>query len=152
MSGASLDDPVDDGRCFACGPYSEHGLRMRFEQVDGDSVECRTMLAQTFQGWRGVAHGGIVAMLLDEAMAHAAGVRGYLGVTADLRTRFRAAIPLGVPLVVSGAVQWQRRNVLGLRAQVAKEDGAILAYGEGTFVIKGRLEPGRRLGGFDAER
>ncbi len=146
---ASLDRPIDDGRCFACGPYSAHGLKMRFDVRTDDSVESRVVLEEAFQGWRGVAHGGIVATLLDEAMAHAAAARDYLGVTAELRLRFRAPVPLAQPLVVRGKVEWQRRQVLGVSASVANEDGAVLANAEGRFVVRGRLEPGKRLGQFD---
>ncbi len=140
------ETPADDGHCFACGRHSKIGLRMHFAQLSDGSVESRVSLAQPYQGWRGVAHGGIVAVLLDEAMAHAAGARGYKGMTGELRMRFRKAVPIGVPIVVRGAVRWQRRNVLGVEASVALEDGSQLATGEGSFVAKGALEPGERLG------
>jgi acyl-coenzyme A thioesterase PaaI-like protein len=138
--------PVDDGHCFACGQKSEIGLRMRFETLADGSVQSRLTLDQPYQGWRGIAHGGIVAMLLDEAMAYAAGARGYLGMTGELKMRFRKAVPLGKPLLVRGSVSWQRRSVLGLSAAVALEDGSELATGAGSFVVKGELAPGRRLG------
>jgi acyl-coenzyme A thioesterase PaaI-like protein len=138
--------PVDDGHCFACGPLSAGGLRMRFEETGVDAVACEVTLPEHFQGWRGVAHGGVVAMLLDEGMAYAAATRGHLGVTAELKMRFRAPVPLGAPLLVRGRVHWQRRNVLGVSADVLAADGAVLAVGEGRFVSRGKLAPGRRLG------
>src|SRR6202162_6515957 len=70
--------PVDDGHCFACGRKSEIGLHLHFEQQPDGSVRSAVTLEQPYQGWRGLAHGGVVATLLDEAMAHAAGGRGYL--------------------------------------------------------------------------
>jgi acyl-coenzyme A thioesterase PaaI-like protein len=142
--------PVDDGHCFACGSASTIGLRMRFEDAGDQGVSSLVTLAQPYQGWRGIAHGGIVAMMLDEAMAHAAGARGLLGMTAELKMRFRKAVPIGVPLVVRGSVLWRRRNVLGVGASVGLADGSELASGSGSFVIKGELEPGRRLGSFEA--
>ena len=74
--------PLDDGRCFACGPDNAIGLRLHFERVDDGAVRARTSLRPEFQGWQDIAHGGIALALLDEAMAHAAGAAGYLGVTA----------------------------------------------------------------------
>ena len=138
--------PVDDGHCFACGQKSEIGLHLHFEQQPDGSVRSAVTLDQPYQGWRGLAHGGIVATLLDEAMAHAAGARGYLGMTAELKLRFRKAVPIDAPLVLRGEVLWQRRNVLGLAASVASEGGSELATGEGSFVVRGELAPGRRLG------
>jgi uncharacterized protein (TIGR00369 family) len=141
--------PIDDGHCFACGKNSTIGIKMRFDELPDGSVESRLTLAQPYQGWRGIAHGGIVAMLLDEAMAYAAGARGYKGMTADLKLRFRKPVPIGEPIVVRGAVRWQRRNVLNIQAQIENESGTELAGGEGSFIAKAQLEPGRRLGDLD---
>lgn len=100
----------------------------------------RITLDRQFQGWRGIAHGGIAIALLDEAMAHACAAAGFRGLTASLATRFRAPVPLGRPLDMYGEVRWIRRGVLGLYARVC--DGErILAEGEGHFVAKGEAAP-----------
>lgn len=135
--------PIDDGRCFACGPYSPEGLHLRFVPAGDDGVEARVTLPPRFQGWRGLAHGGVVMMLLDEAMAHACGRAGERGMTASMNLRFRAPVPLGEPLVVAGTVKWKRRKVLALEATIALADGTILANGEGSFVSAGPLGEAR---------
>lgn len=119
---------------------------MDFSCGDDGSVESRVTLPRAFQGWRGVAHGGTVALLLDEAMAYAAAARGIRGVTADLALRFRQAVPIDAPLIVRGDVLWQRSRVLRVAATVRDEGGTVLASGEGSFVSRGRLAPGERLG------
>ena len=131
--------PFDDGRCFACGPESEIGLRMRFER-EGDGVVARLRLRPEFQGWKGIAHGGIAIALLDEAMAHAAGAAGHRGVTASLDARFRKPVPLDEPLVVFGRVTAQRRNVLSLEGRVSDAAGRTLVEGTARFVSRGPLE------------
>ncbi len=142
----SLERPIDDGFCVGCGKDSPIGLHMTFA-IEGDtSVESRVTIPERFQGWRDVVHGGIVALVLDEAMAYAAGARGYLGVTADLKLRFRNPVPVGAPLVVRAKVLWQRRTVLGIEASVCDAAGTLLASAEGSFVTRGRLEPGEKLG------
>lgn len=130
---------VDDGRCFACGPFSPDGLHLRFTPTDAQSVRAEITLPPRFQGWRGTAHGGIVMTLLDEAMAHACGNIGERGVTAAMELRFRGPVPLGVPLVVTGSVKWKRRHVMGVEAAVSLSDGTVLATGEGSFVSRGPL-------------
>ena len=87
--------------------------------------------------------------LLDEAMAHACGHIGERGMTASMQLRFRAAVPLGEPLVVTGAVKWRRRAVISLDAAVAHADGTVLATAEGSFVSAGPLAK-ERLGQSDA--
>jgi acyl-coenzyme A thioesterase PaaI-like protein len=131
--------PVDDGRCFACGPDAPDGMHLEFDGAGEGAVRAEITLPDRFQGWRGTAHGGIVMTLLDEAMAHACGQIGERGMTAAMQLRFRAPVPLGVPLVVTGAVKWKRRNVIALEAAVALADGTVLATGEGSFVSRGPL-------------
>ncbi len=133
--------PFDDGNCFACGPDNPIGMHVHFERDDeSDGVIARFQLAAVYQGWRGIAHGGIVMALLDEAMAHAAGYAGHRGVTANVAVRFRKPVPLERPIVARGRVAWQRRNVLGVEASIFDADGNVLARAEGKFVSRGRLD------------
>jgi uncharacterized protein (TIGR00369 family) len=135
------DVPFDDGNCFACGPENPIGMHVHFDRAsDAEGVRADVELAAAYQGWRGIAHGGIVMALLDEAMAHAAGFAGHRGVTAAVTVRFRKPVPLGTPIVVRGRVTWQRRNVLGVEASVLDEAGNVLAHAEGSFVSRGRLD------------
>jgi uncharacterized protein (TIGR00369 family) len=138
--------PVDDGRCFACGPYSADGLHLHFVPDGEGAARAEITLPPRFQGWRGTAHGGIVMMLLDEAMAHACGVAGERAMTAAMQVRFRAPVVLGEPLVVTGKVKWKRRAVIAVEATVAHADGTVLATGEGSFVSRGPLAPDETLG------
>lgn len=131
--------PIDDGYCFACGPSNPIGMHVHFEDLGTAGVRAETSLAPEFQGWRGIAHGGIAISLLDEAMAHAAGYAGHRGVTASMDVRFRKPVPLGEPLVVRGRVAWQRGKVLGLEADVRDAEGTLLLRGEGHFVSKGSV-------------
>jgi acyl-coenzyme A thioesterase PaaI-like protein len=131
--------PIDDGYCFACGPENPIGMHLQFENLGEEGVLARTTLSQQFQGWRGIAHGGIAISLLDEAMALAAGFAGYRGVTASMNVRFRKAVPLGEPLEVRGRVTWQRGKVLGLEADVYDAGGVLLLHGDGQFVSQGSI-------------
>jgi acyl-coenzyme A thioesterase PaaI-like protein len=135
------DIPFDDGNCFACGPTNPIGMHVHFDRAEGAEGVCaRLSLAPEYQGWRGIAHGGIVMALLDEAMAHAAGYAGHRGVSAHVSVRFRKPVPLEEPIEVRGRVTWQRRNVLGVEASILNSAGAVLAHAEGSFVSRGRLE------------
>lgn len=131
--------PVDDGRCFACGPDNPIGLHLHFDRSGPQSAHARITLPSQFQGWKDVAHGGIAMALLDEAMAHAAAAAGFRGMTASLTARFRNPMPLRAPLDIRGEVLWIRRNVLSLHAAVF-DGNTLLVEGEGRFVSKGRID------------
>jgi uncharacterized protein (TIGR00369 family) len=140
MSDVTLSDvPFDDGNCFACGPANPIGMHVHFDRDDDGSVSAHVTLASHYQGWRGIAHGGIVMALLDEAMAHAAGFAGHRGVTATVDVRFRKPVPLEQPIEARGRVVWQRRNVLGVEASVLDAAGNVLAHAAGRFVSLGSL-------------
>ncbi len=136
------DVPFDDGNCFACGPDNPAGMHVQFERATGgeEGVRAGVTLAARYQGWRGIAHGGIVMALLDEAMAHAAGYAGHRGVTASVTVRFRRPVPLEVPIEVRGRVVWQRRNVLGVEASIYDAAGTVLVQSEGHVVSRGALD------------
>ena len=135
----TVEIPVDDGRCFACGPHNPDGLHLTFEPDGPDGARSRVTLPPRLQGYRGIAQGGVVMMLLDEIMAHAARFAGERAMTAALQTRFRKPVPIGLELVLRAHVTSRRRNVLYLEATVESPDGVIFATAEGTFVSTGRL-------------
>ncbi len=136
----TLDVPVDDGRCFACGPHNPDGLHLTFDPDGVDGAISRVTLPPRLQGYRDVAQGGIVMMLLDEIMAHACRFAGERAMTASMQTRFRKPVPIGVDLILRARVTSRRRSVLFLEASVtAAEENTLLATAEGTFVSTGRL-------------
>lgn len=135
--------PQDDSRCFGCGAENDHGLQLVFVPQEDGSVRGDTVLRNDFQGWKGVAHGGIVMMMLDEAMAHAAAARGHAAVTANIQVRFKKPTPLNVPIVLVATVEWERRAVLGMKAEVRDEQGKVLAFAQGEFLSRGSVENAR---------
>jgi uncharacterized protein (TIGR00369 family) len=121
-------------RCFACGELNEHGLRL---QLHADETGCWTELTldERFQGWESVAHGGIVATILDEVMAWSVIGRGTWGVTARLNLSFRKPISTGRAIRAEGWVTEDRRRTIRTEGRVLDaETGTVLATGEGTFM------------------
>jgi acyl-coenzyme A thioesterase PaaI-like protein len=90
----------------------------------------QVVLPKEFQGYEKVAHGGIVASLLDEVMVHALWAKGIPNVTAELRIRFRAPVPVGEPLFVEGRVEGKKGRIFIAKAQLKNLKGEILAEGQ----------------------
>jgi acyl-coenzyme A thioesterase PaaI-like protein len=123
----------DDRCCFACGPENPQGLQLHFDYGDG-IARSRFVAQRQFAGWTTIIHGGIMATLLDEAMAHAAIAAGVRAVTARLEVRFRKAAPIDAPLLLEGRLEGRRGRLLTLLATVSGEDGTLYAEGHGRFV------------------
>jgi acyl-coenzyme A thioesterase PaaI-like protein len=92
-------------------------------------------LDRDFQGWDGIAHGGIIATILDEVMAWSLAATDDWGVTARMSIAFRAPVPIGVPLRAEGRLREQRRRVVETTGQLLSVgDGIVLATANGTYV------------------
>lgn len=93
------------GSCFVCSEGHPHGLGLRFHHTE-DGVVCFTTVPDSFCGFDGMVHGGIISTLMDEAAAYALFARhGRLGVTREMSTRFLKPVATGVRLRVVGRVE-----------------------------------------------
>lgn len=83
------------GHANPMAPPAELHMDMEARLVRG-----RVTFGPAFEGAPGIVHGGFVAALLDEALGMATVFSGGPGMTAELTTRYRRHVPVGVPLDV----------------------------------------------------
>ena len=108
---------------------------MSFEYGEG-TARSEIVAGSVFAGWRDIMHGGIVAVLLDEAMAHATLSTGVRCVTARLEVRFRKPVPTDKPLIVEGNVTARRGRVFEVSGTLKGTDGTLYAEGHSRFVTE----------------
>lgn len=132
--GPIQDFTFEPHHCFACGELNEHGLHLDLH-VDAKGCWTELTLEPRFQGWESVAHGGIVASILDEVMAWSVIGRDTWGVTARLAVAFHRPISIGRPIRAEGWVTEDRRRTFRTAGRIVdRETGEVLATGEGAFV------------------
>lgn len=138
----------DDGFCFACGPSNRVGLRLVFK-VDPVSrtATTETVIARHFNGWKGVAHGGIVSTLLDETMIYACGSLGWLSVTAEISVRFRRPVPTEEPISVTGYVVDNKGRFFTARSEISQGSTVLASAGGKMFPVMEVDDIGRYLRG-----
>jgi uncharacterized protein (TIGR00369 family) len=119
--------------CFACGSLNAHGLHLVLHAGD-DRCWIETTLEDRFQGWDGIAHGGIICTLLDEVMAWALVEHDMWGVTARMQVEFKRPVPIGTPIRGEGRVTAVRRRIVEAEAALHDPEGNVLARATGTFV------------------
>lgn len=131
-----------DGHCFGCGPLNEEGLRLKFEPgLDGSVAFYQ--VPERFQSWAGMAHGGVVALMLDEAVGWAAWHAGHPGVTGRLQVSYRRPLKLGERVRIVGKVEKVRRTLVYVNAFVDNaDDHSRVADGTATLMeAKAVIDP-----------
>jgi uncharacterized protein (TIGR00369 family) len=119
--------------CFACGSLNTHGLQLELH-VDGDRCWTHLELPVRFQGWDGIAHGGIVCTILDEVMAWSLASTENWGLTARLTVDFKKPVRIGVPILAEGQVTRVRRRLIETAATIVDARGTVLATASATYV------------------
>ncbi len=110
---------VDDDRCFACGAENKDGLQLKFETCAADrSASTSYSIPGKFSGWADITHGGIIATLLDEAMAYAAFSTGKVCVTGEMTVRYKKPVPTETLLHISGEINEQKHRILYASAEI----------------------------------
>ena len=136
-------DPKLDNPCFGCGGANPRGMRLAFEQdEERQRIVGRFRLGKEYQGGSGFLHGGIIALLLDEAMGKAARFHAQHVVTAELRVEYKRPIPANAEIVVEGFVTRRDGRQLYHEGEIRNEAGDLLARGNGRFVIIDRAKYG----------
>lgn len=121
--------------CFGCGVHNPAGLQIKFFDDGPQACRAEFILDDRHQGFPGIAHGGVVAAILDEAMGRAAlsGDPERLMMTAKLELRYRQQTPLFTKLIVRARIHKDRGRLVTAAGELMLEDGTILA--EGTSVL-----------------
>lgn len=119
--------------CFACGALNVSGIRLLLHVERGHAWTDVT-LDTRFQGWNGMAHGGIICAILDEVMAWALVGADNWGVTARMSVDFKRPVPIGQPVRAFGDVTRSRRRLVDTSGRIVDADGVVLATSVGLYV------------------
>jgi acyl-coenzyme A thioesterase PaaI-like protein len=134
VPGSGLTIEVAPHRCFACGALNEHGIHLDLH-VDGDRCWAELALPDRFQGWDGIAHGGIICTILDEVMAWSLAATDSWGLTARMSVDFKRPVRLGVPIRGEGWITSVQRRIVKTAARIVDPaTGEVLATASATYV------------------
>jgi uncharacterized protein (TIGR00369 family) len=125
---------IRDDHCFVCGKKNELGLRLDFAYPQPGRAEASCTIPEHFSGWRRLAHGGLLATLLDEVMAHACISREGAAVTMELTVRFLKPVEVGQLVRINGEVREVKGRVLAVQGEVLNSGGEAVARGSARFL------------------
>ncbi len=121
-----------DNQCFGCSQERPDGLAMSFTRTGEKTVECVYKVPAVYRGMGGVVHGGIQAVLIDEAVSVAA----YLfwppetyTVTADLSLSYKRPVPTEESIVVRGQLVEESERDFRANGTILDAGGMVLTTG-----------------------
>ena len=136
MSDTIRLEPNPTNRCFGCGGDNTGGMKLTFEQDNANRrIVGRFVLGERYQGGAGFAHGGIIALLLDEAMGKVCRFREVRAVTAELSVEYLKPVAVNKEIVVEGRETEMNGRNLFMTGEIRNENGDVLARGKGRFVV-----------------
>ncbi len=121
--------------CFVCGRKNPHGLYMTFYDNGENEVVSTYTVAEAYQGYPGVVHGGIVAAMLDEVVARVSmiGDHHHFMMSVKLEVKYRHPVPTQTPLRIVGRIVRLRGRLGKAVGQVILPDGTVAAESEMTL-------------------
>ena len=131
--------------CFVCGLESPVGLKLRFYDNGVDEVRCTYLVAESYNGYPGVVHGGILAAMLDEAGGRALMIHDHnrFMMTARLELRYRQPTPVQTELTLIGHIIKDKGRVAEAASEIRLPDGTVSAEATMTLVafpVEGDLD------------
>ncbi|MGB7439078.1 MAG: PaaI family thioesterase [Candidatus Acidiferrum sp.] len=129
-------DPKPTNRCFGCGAANPAGMKLPFE-LDFEARRTRGSftLGPNYAGGAGFAHGGIIAVVLDEAMGKLSRLTDESAVTAEMNIEYKKPVPVDKPIVVEGWQDEEQGRNRFRAAEIRDAQGNLLARGKGRFVV-----------------
>src|SRR4029077_17520866 len=93
--------PNPTNSCFGCGAANPRGLLLTFEKDDAPRrIRGAFKLGAEYQGGGGFIHGGIIALVLDEAMGKVNRFKDVRAVTAELMSEYSRPVPIDEYLLI----------------------------------------------------
>jgi uncharacterized protein (TIGR00369 family) len=134
--------PNPANRCFGCGGANDGGMKLTFVQDNEKRrIVGRFVLGERYQGGGGVAHGGIIATVLDEALGKVCRFREVRAVTAELSVQYLRPVSVEDEIIVEG---WEEEEPKGRNlfhaGEIRNLAGDVLARCKARFVIVGETK------------
>ncbi len=127
---------LGDNQCFGCCQERPDGLRLVFARTGERTVECVYVIPNVYRGMEGVAHGGMQAVLLDEAVSMA----GYVfwapethAVTATLNLTYKRPVPVSEKLILRGELTAENERDFHVAGAILDSHGTELTTAVATL-------------------
>lgn len=122
--------------CLGCGTGHPHGLHMSLFAGDDMTISGTVEITDMHQGAPGLAHGGMLALVMDELLGSCNWLLYWKSVTAHLEVDFTRPVPVGTTLALfaEGVKVERRKFYVRGEARLGSPDGEVCVRSEALFV------------------
>jgi uncharacterized protein (TIGR00369 family) len=117
----------DNNKCFVCGTENRYGLHLEFVIDKNNIMQTEFVPLEQHQGFKGIVHGGLIGLILDEIMVNLAWKLGKNAVSAELNIRLKRAAKVGEKLIFRGWIEKEDKKMICTKAEAKDENGSIVA-------------------------
>ena len=130
-------------RCFGCGNDNAQGMKLKFVIDDENRrVHGSFRLPVRYEGPPAHVHGGIIALLIDEAMGKLNRPEQIVALTAEMSIQYVRPVPLGKKIAIEAHPTEHNGRNYWRECTIRDEHGNLLARGKGRFVkVAERIPP-----------
>ena len=145
-----MNQQPNSRNCFVCGLENPVGLKLRFHDDGVGEVRCQYRIGAEYQGYPGIAHGGIVAAIVDEVVGRVAMIAdpNHFMMTVRMEVTYRQPVPVETPLTIVGKPVKMRGRLARAVGEVRLPDGSLAV--EAALTLVDLPEPVRAGGSLEA--
>ncbi|EDY83225.1 thioesterase family protein [Verrucomicrobiia bacterium DG1235] len=118
--------------CLAC---THPDLKLDFALEGPNVIRCAFDFTKEMTSFNGYVHGGLQALVLDQAMTCALMAQGIFGATGDLNLRYKRSVEVGPSVCIRAWVEKRFHSMYYLRAELL-QGGNTCTLASARFVEK----------------
>ncbi|KAA3635476.1 MAG: PaaI family thioesterase [Calditrichaeota bacterium] len=119
--------------CFVCGDKNKSGLQAKF-YYDGEKAFTEIAALESFEGYKGIFHGGVISSLLDEVMIKAILADDIFAVTAEMTVKYIQPVKVDTKLKIEGYVTKGKGRIFFTEGKVIDTAGNVYATATGKYI------------------
>lgn len=97
-------------------------------------VRTQCTIPEHLQGFAGIAHGGVLAMILDEGMVNAVWLRGTTAVTARFEMRLRHPVAVGERVTFHARIIRTSARGIEVESHAERDDATVVAEAKALLI------------------
>ncbi len=121
--------------CYGCSQKNVRGLKLRFWYTDDRCLSYYT-IPSDFCGFNGIAHGGVIATILDEVAAWTIITHLFrFGITLQSLIKYLKPVQTDVEIIIEGKIVDNDGTNVNIISTISSKKDIVLAKAESKWLI-----------------